>query len=1696
MKINVTSSYFSQFLPIQVFKNFDKGCFLPFPFLIAIYLVMLLSSSNVSAQFTDSFPLTKTAAPIVSGADAAKIVAGSMIPGTNFALNASPFNSSGYACKIPTTYAFWPATLDDKNVLDFPISGAPDIDITITRVSFMPKRSNSSGEALFALAYEADGNGVWNTVATTPASQTTANSNAFFSLNLLLTAGRTYKLRMFVYAETANVTKNNRIVYVKDFVINGTTAISGTPPTVNTTTIAGITKYTATGNGSISGGTQTVLESGFCWGLAANPDIISNSKTGTGPSGVTSGSISVGLSGLNSATLYHARAYATTLSGTYYGSDVTFTTASPTAPSGVQTTINVVYSIKALVDASVSDSGGTSITSKGICWNTNTNPTLANFSTSEGQGAAGFTSILANLTPKTTYYARAYYTNNLGTTYGNEIQFLTKDSAASIYSNQTVLNFGNLFYKAPEKVLSYKLYARKLTPASDTITITAPSGFKISLNATNGFSTSLKIPYANGFLSDTIIYVVMNTGAYGIYTNGSIITHSGGGAGTDDIINVKVVGSVLSSPDDKSNQGTDFWTGYGYITEMSDVNKNSTSMSVYIAASEQDAEVMVDIPGIPSWTPQVVTVQAHTIKEISGFPFGDGKTNPANLDDSRLYYTGVSNRAVHVQSTNGVPISVWTYTSAKDNSAAGCMNFPTNTWNSTYTVQAFGSPSNSNNPNSFFFVIAKDDNTKITFTPSADIVDSSSATIFKDALSTANVLYKKDSTYTITLQKGQLFNAMSFIAKSNNAINSMYDLSGTKISTDCSKKIAVFGGNGRCLVDTSTANPQFVGASSGSDNMLQQMFPNVAWGTTYLAVPTKTMEDNYYRIFVQDTATVVTVNDFVLDKSTLVNNLYYQISGSGLNYVQPYDTAKNHYYKIKANKAISVTQFIVATAIAADKNAAAAGIGNNGKGDPEMIILSSVEQSINTATVATPNFKNNLFGGNYINVVIPKAGVASFKIFSDTTRQKAADVAATNGLPINKVFTYDAEYRLFSDTNIILVDTGATSYVNGMAYLSDTSLIPLTAAFQPFPSDTNYYFAKFKLIGINPNTLEKASYTMTSSVPFNAVAYGMNAGESYGFNAGTNLKALSTIIDPIIKNPYSIKQSATNGQLSTCLKIPFTFSMALTFRADSIRWNINGAVLSPSNAVLQRNPIPDSIVLKGKDSLFYYTLTNTSNVPIPYQFSSVGTFQAAAITAFSNKLTLIGADPCAVASDSIQFPPFSVNVLSGINPNFSTNYIACAKDSTILFKDQSIDAGGFKISQWKWDFGFAGKKDSVQNPSVRYPVSGTYNVQLRAIDTLGCYADTVIKLKIQYNSDAKFSASALTVCSGATVSFTDQSATYEIGGTITKWNWDLGDGRKPTTANPANIYQIVGKDSTFTIRLTVENNAGCISSPVTLKVLVHPAPIANFKTDLSQLDSACINGVVNITATPQVNGGGAIVPQYVWNTGVPKSDTTSGVNYSTAFTATGSYTVRLAVTDVNGCKDDTTKKITVLGPLAAFTVATDTVNYNYMRFVWSPVAGATSYACSLDGGVTYFTPSSGVNGTSHAIVGVQPTNTITLIVKAFGILPCQTDSAIGVGTYKVPELFVPTVFSPNGLGNPDNEKLKIPFVTRKSIKTFDIKIFNQWGQMIFHSTDPAFEWDGTVGGKAQPTGVYIYVVQASEQNGNAFTKKGTLSLIR
>ena len=88
-------------------------------------------------------------------------------------------------------------------------------------------------------------------------------------------------------------------------------------------------------------------------------------------------------------------------------------------------------------------------------------------------------------------------------------------------------------------------------------------------------------------------------------------------------------------------------------------------------------------------------------------------------------------------------------------------------------------------------------------------------------------------------------------------------------------------------------------------------------------------------------------------------------------------------------------------------------------------------------------------------------------------------------------------------------------------------------------------------------------------------------------------------------------------------------------------------------------------------------------------------------------------------------------------------------------------------------------------------------------------------------------------------------------------------------------------------------------------------------------------------------------------------------------------------------------------------------------------------------------------------------------------------------------VFAPNAFSPDGNGLNDVFEVK-----GRYINSFDLQIFNRWGELLFESSDKNIGWDGTSKGAPMPNGTYVYRANITDFMGNKIVKSGSLVLIR
>ena len=227
-----------------------------------------------------------------------------------------------------------------------------------------------------------------------------------------LTPGKRYYVRAYFIIDDITVYSEEKSFYSLEPVL----------PVVETAEVSDYNSTTATAGGNISlDGGSSITVRGVCWSTSPTPDVTdSKTKDGSG-----TGTYVSSLTNLNINTTYYVRAYAINSIGISYGEEKVFITK-----DGViqLTTIRVrgITSSGATSGGTISDDEGLAITAWGLCWSTFPEPSIDDNTTAESGEFQNFTSAMTGLSENTDYYVRAYVTNIIGVSYGNEVFFTNK----------------------------------------------------------------------------------------------------------------------------------------------------------------------------------------------------------------------------------------------------------------------------------------------------------------------------------------------------------------------------------------------------------------------------------------------------------------------------------------------------------------------------------------------------------------------------------------------------------------------------------------------------------------------------------------------------------------------------------------------------------------------------------------------------------------------------------------------------------------------------------------------------------------------------------------------------------------------------------------------------------------------------------------------------------------------------------------------------------------------------------------------------------------------------------------------------------------------------------------------------------------------------------------------------------------------
>ncbi|MBK9637466.1 MAG: gliding motility-associated C-terminal domain-containing protein [Bacteroidetes bacterium] len=486
-------------------------------------------------------------------------------------------------------------------------------------------------------------------------------------------------------------------------------------------------------------------------------------------------------------------------------------------------------------------------------------------------------------------------------------------------------------------------------------------------------------------------------------------------------------------------------------------------------------------------------------------------------------------------------------------------------------------------------------------------------------------------------------------------------------------------------------------------------------------------------------------------------------------------------------------------------------------------------------------------------------------------------------------------------------------------------------------------------------------------------------------------------------------------------------------------------ISSPFNVTVQSNPV--ATITATSDTICPNQSTSlTASAANSYQWSTGATSQSISVGPGSYSVTVTGVGGCTATSLVQTISAYTIST-PVISPN----------GTVILFQGDSVLLQASGSAAYLWSNGSTGSSIYV-NSTGNYSVVGT--------SSNGCTATSAPANVTVISSSTILTAQGVTsFCNG---NFVQLQSIFPTGN---QWYYN-GLPLAGENAQQYNAYD----DGWYHVGVW-QNNAWMFSDSIRVTVL--PTP------DVPNLNDTSICKGSTITLNlPSVTG-----VTYKWYSALTGGTLlSSGLSFtSPPLNTTTSYYVE-AVNSF-GCKSDRLDVDVVAKalPVASFTytsVASNgqfdvnftctTSNPDYITWIFGDT--------SIQGNISHLT-----NPTyTFPVAG---TYDVILVIENF--LGCSDTLIKKVAAGANNPAFIPTTFTPNGDGKNDI------FRVRGEQFTLEVmKIYDQWGTLLF-STDASLpQWDGTVNGKIVMNGTYVYRIVVVDDNFNKQEMTGPVTVIK
>ncbi len=464
-------------------------------------------------------------------------------------------------------------------------------------------------------------------------------------------------------------------------------------------------------------------------------------------------------------------------------------------------------------------------------------------------------------------------------------------------------------------------------------------------------------------------------------------------------------------------------------------------------------------------------------------------------------------------------------------------------------------------------------------------------------------------------------------------------------------------------------------------------------------------------------------------------------------------------------------------------------------------------------------------------------------------------------------------------------------------------------------------------------------------------------------------------------------------------------------------------------------------------------LVSNGNPPLVYQWSSNPTININTITnltAGSYSVTITDSTNCnsinnyqiidmpAPVPDFIIPPDICIN--SAVNVQYNGNQVP--PDSFVWNFPEAQILGGATVGPY----------------SILYNNTGIYTVSLY-VNKIGCPADSATKTvtvhKAIINIDSLNHVNCFNGMDGYIgISLSDAISPYTI-----YWNNIMNNNLTDNQLSSGN-YQIIVSDA--------------ISCTDTIDTFIQQPNklIAN----ISAIDASCsysMDGIINASA----NGGTRPYKYRFENL---------DLGLDSVFTNLSTGTHQVFINDTQGCKDSVYIPIGFTQDILA--------DFNAYSSTYLESAGLVDFSFTGFGAANYFwdfgdNSYNNFQNPSHLYsdIGNQQ---VELMVNSGPPYNCW-DTIVKMIEVESPfKIFVPNAFSPNNDGLND---LFTPIAFRLS--TYQMNIYNRYGELLYTTYSLDKGWDGTFKSKKMTMGVYTYLIILETEDGRAFKKAGTFTLL-